>query len=337
MKKLRLIDGTRSRVVILALLTAGIALFHFAVPTESHTYHTVHIALRKLYFLPPVMAGAWFGLRGAVYTTSVITVFFSLHAFLDWPGNYMEQANQMGELASFWVVGLVPGWLFDRQRTLLADLAKANEETLLVLVSALDMRAKNSRLHSQRVREYALLLADRLGVTEKERRAIGFGALLHEVGKVAIHDSMLPLLQRIGLPGKGLPGMRMYPEKGYDVLKKISFLREAAEIVRAHQEHYDGSGYPRGLKGEDIPRGARLLLIADTFETLVFGDGALKCEEAVGIIRERSGREFDPQLVDLFTEIGCAEWAKVNMRNTSPPASTEAAMQHRASREDCNI
>ncbi len=336
MKKLHLIDGTKGRVIILALLTTVIALFHFAVPTESHAYHTVHIALRKLYFLPPVMAGAWFGLRGAVFTTSVVTVFFSLHAFLDWPGNYMEQANQMGELASFWVVGLVPGWLFDRQRTLLADLAKANEETLLVLVSALDMRAKNSRLHSLRVREYALLLADRLGVTEKERKAIGFGALLHEVGKVAIHDSMLPLLKRIGLPGKGLIGMRMYPEKGYDVLRKISFLREAAEIVRSHREHYDGSGYPRGLKGEEIPRGARLLLIADTFETLVSGDG-LKCEAAVGVIRDRSGREFDPRLVDLFTEIGCAEWAKVNMRNTSPPASTEAAGQHRASREDCNI
>ncbi len=108
--------------------------------------------------------------------------------------------------------------------------------------------------------------------------------------------------------------MRMYPEKGYDVLKKISFLREAAEIVRAHQEHYDGSGYPRGLKGEEIPRGARLLLIADTFETLVSGDSALRCEEAVGIIRERSGREFDPQLVHLFTAISCAEWEEVDRR-----------------------
>ncbi|MBT1074253.1 HD-GYP domain-containing protein [Geobacter grbiciae] len=311
MKKLHFIHGSNCRVVILALLTSVIALFHFVVPTESHTYHTLHIVLRKLYFLPPVMAGAWFGLRGAVCTTSAVTVLFSLHAFLDWPGNYMEQANQVGELASFWVVGLVPGWLFDRQRALLADIATANEETLLALVSALDMRAKNSRLHSLRVREYALHLADRLGVSEKERKAIGFGALLHEVGKVAIHDSVFTLLRRIGLPERELKEMRAYPEEGYNLLRKIGFLREAAEIVRAHQEHYDGSGYPRGLKGEEIPVGARMLLIADTFETLVTGTGAVECEEAVRMIRGGSGREFDPKLVDLFAGIGCDELRRV--------------------------
>lgn len=314
MKKFHPTAGTKNRLIILTLLTTVIALFHFAVPTESHSYHMVHIVLRKLYFLPPVMAGAWFGLRGAIYTTSAVTVFFSLHAFLDWPGNYMEQANQMGELAGFWIVGLVPGWLFDRQRKLLADLASANEETLLVLVSALDMRARTSRHHSRRVKEYALLLADRLGVSEEERKAIEFGALLHEIGKVAIHDSVLSLLKRVGLPENELKEMRSYPENGYELLRKIGFLHEAAEIVRAHQEHYDGSGYPHGLKGEEIPRGARLLLIADTFETLVSGEGIVRCEEAVGVVRERSGREFDPRLVDLFTGIDCAEWNEVNRR-----------------------
>lgn len=99
------------------------------------------------------MAGAWFGLRGAVFTTLAVSIAFILHAFLDWPGNYMEQANQLGELASFWVVGLVPGYLFDRQRVLMENLAKANGETLLALVLALDMREKNTRLHSQRVRD----------------------------------------------------------------------------------------------------------------------------------------------------------------------------------------
>lgn len=311
MKKSYLIHGAKGRVVILVLLTAVIALFHFVVPTESHGYHALHIVLRKLYFLPPVMAGAWFGLRGAVYTTSAVTILFSLHAFLDWPGNYMEQANQMGELASFWVVGLVPGWLFNRQRALLAELVKANEETLLALVSALDMRAKNSRLHSLRVREIALRLADHLGVTENERKAIGFGALLHEVGKVSIHDSVFTLLKRVGLPELELKEMRSYPEAGYNLLRKIGFLREAAEIVRAHQEHYDGSGYPRGLRGEEIPLGARLLLIADTFEKLITGIGAVRCEEAVRIILEGSGGEFDPGLVDLFTRIGCDELSQV--------------------------
>ena len=160
-------DSSRNKIILLASLIGIIALLHYVTPTEPHYYHKIHIVLRKLYFLPPVIAAAWFGLRGAIATTAVVSALFSLHALLDWPGNYMEQANQLGELAGFWVAGLIPGWLFDKQRLLLVDLANANEETLLGLVSALDLREHNTRLHSQRVREYTELIADRLGIDEK--------------------------------------------------------------------------------------------------------------------------------------------------------------------------
>jgi len=132
-------SDTKQRVIILTVLTGIIALLHYLTPVEPHNYHKIHIVLRKLYFLPPVVAAAWFGLRGAIITTSVVSVVFLVHAFLDWPGNYMEQANQLGELAGFWVAGLIPGWLFDRQKSLLLDLAKANEETIIGLVSALSL------------------------------------------------------------------------------------------------------------------------------------------------------------------------------------------------------
>jgi K+-sensing histidine kinase KdpD len=144
--------GKRTRIAILILSVVLVSLFHFIIPTEPHTYHKIHIVLRKLYFLPTVIAAAWFGLRGALFTSAAIIVIFTTHAILDWPGNYMEQANRLGELAGFWVVGFVSGYLFDRQRSLLESLAQANEETLLALVSALDMRERNTRLHSQRVR-----------------------------------------------------------------------------------------------------------------------------------------------------------------------------------------
>src|SRR5512138_3152210 len=178
-------NEARTRIIILASVIGVIALLHYLTPTEPHAYHKLHIILRKLYFLPPVMAAAWFGLRGAVITTCIVSLLFLLHAFFDWPGNYMEQANQVGELAGFWVAGLIPGWLFDRQRSLLEELASANEETLLGLVSALDLREHNTRMHSQRVRDYTDLIATRFGVDEKSRREIGFGALLHDVGKIA--------------------------------------------------------------------------------------------------------------------------------------------------------
>ena len=232
--------GSRNKIIILASIIGLIALMHYLTPTEPHAYHKLHIIFRKLYFLPPVMAAAWFGLRGACATALVVSLLFILHAFLDWPGNYMEQANQLGELVGFWVAGVIPGWLFDRQRSLLVELANANEETLLGLVSALDLREHNTGLHSQRVREYTELIADRLGVDEKMKREIGFGALLHDVGKIAVQDHIL--LKPGKLTDQEWVEMRKHPEAGYRIVKRIGFLKDAAEIVYAHHEKFDGRG-----------------------------------------------------------------------------------------------
>jgi putative nucleotidyltransferase with HDIG domain len=304
-----------TKAAILLFMVILIGSLHFIVPTEPHSYHKIHIVLRKLYFLPPVMAAAWFGIKGAIPTTLAVSVVFSVHALLDWPANYMEQANQMGELASFWAVGLIPGFLFDRQRALLESLARANEETLLALVSALDMREKNTRLHSQRVRDYALLLADRYGLSEGERRFVGLGALLHDVGKIAVPDQIL--LKPAELSGDEWKEMRRHPVEGYRLLQRIGFLKEAAEIVHAHHEHFDGSGYPRGLKGVEIPLGARLFMVADVFDALTSErpyHQVLSYGEALKKIREERGTHFDPEVVDLFERIDPMEWRVIQKR-----------------------
>lgn len=295
---------SRKKIIILASTIIVIALLHYLTPTEPHYFHKIHIVLRKLYFLPPVMAAAWFGLRGACITALVVSLVFTLHAFLDWPGNYMEQANQMGELAGFWVAGLIPGWLFDRQRSLLLDLANANEETLLGLVAALDLREHNTRLHSQRVREYTELIADRLGVDEKMKREIGFGALLHDVGKIAVPDQIL--LKPGKLTDQEWKEMRKHPEAGYRIVKRIGFLKEAAEIVYAHHEQFDGSGYPRGLTNENIPLGARMFMVADVYDALTSERpyrSPMTYEEAIAEIRKMRGSHFDPVVVDTFMAI----------------------------------
>lgn len=313
-----------AKAAVLIFLIALVSMFHFLIPTEPHISHKIHIVLRKLYFLPPVMAAAWFGLRGAVRTTLVVSIAFTIHAFLDWPGNYMEQANQLGELASFWVVGLVPGYLFDRQRSLVESLAKANEETLLALVSALDMRERNTRLHSQRVRDYTLLLADWYGVSGNEMRAIELGALLHDVGKIAVPDPIL--LKPAGLSDEERNEMRRHPAEGYRVLQKIEFLREAAEIVYAHHERFDGTGYPRGLKGGEIPLGARLFAVADTFDAITSDrpyHAAIGYDEAANIIREKGGTDFDPAVVEVFAKIDLAEWERIKKRYAEKSAGFE--------------
>lgn len=297
-------DHSRNKIAILAGTITIIALLHYLTPTEPHYFHKIHIVLRKLYFLPPVMAAAWFGLRGASITALIVSVLFVLHAFLDWPGNYMEQANQVGEVAGFWVAGLIPGWLFDRQRSLLQELANANEETLLGLVSALDLREHNTRLHSQRVREYTELLANQLGVNEAARREIGFGALLHDVGKIAVPDQIL--LKPGKLSDQEWEEMRKHPEAGYRIVKRIGFLKDAAEIVYAHHEKFDGSGYPRGIKKENIPLGARMFMVADVYDALTSERpyrSPLTYEEAIAEIREMGGSHFDPVIVDTFMSI----------------------------------
>ncbi len=299
----------------MAALVGIIALLHYVTPTEPHNYHKIHIVLRKLYFLPPVVAAAWFGLRGACVTAFAVSILFSLHAFLDWPGNYMEQANQVGELAGFWVAAIVPGLLFDRQRALLSDLANANEETLLGLVSALDLREHNTRLHSQRVREYTELIASKFGVDEKKRREIGFGALLHDVGKIAVPDHIL--LKPGKLTDEEWLEMRKHPDAGYRIVKRIGFLKDAAEIVHSHHERYDGKGYPRGLKGEDIPFGARMFMVADVYDALTSErpyHPAISYEEAAKEILNHKGSQFDPAIVTTFLAISPEELRLISER-----------------------
>lgn len=301
---IRVDKGTMRKIFILLLLTGIITIFHYNIPTDRHALHILHIALRKLNFLPPVMAAAWFGFRGTVYVTLLICILFSFHAIMDWPGNYMEQANQGGELVSFWVVGFVASRLFERERSLLNNLVKANEETLFGLISALDIKEHNTSLHSQRVRDKTLLLARRFDLDEPRMKAIGLGALLHDVGKIAVPDAIL--LKPTSLTDEEQKIMRDHPSIGYSIVNRIEFLREAAEIVHAHHEHFDGSGYPKGLKGDNIPLGARLFAVVDTYDALTSTRPyrtPLSHEEALVEIKKGSGNHFDPRVVEEFLAI----------------------------------
>lgn len=226
----------------------------------------------------------------------------------------MEQANQVGELAGFWVAGAIPGWLFDRQRSLLRELAHANEETLLGLVSALDLREHNTSMHSQRVRGYTELIANRFGVDESMRREIGFGALLHDVGKIAVPDDIL--LKPGELTDVEWQEMHKHPEAGYRIVKRIGFLKNAAEMVRAHHERYDGKGYPRGLKGNEIPLGARLFMVADAYDALTSKRpyrSAVTYQDAAEMIA-KDDRPFDPSVVATFMAIPPEELRKIAER-----------------------
>lgn len=183
-------------------------------------------------------------------------------------------------------------------------LREAYERTIEGWVRALDLRDRETEGHTQRVTELTLIVASTLGFSEEELSHIRRGALLHDMGKMAIPDE---ILQKPGpLSEPEWEKMRRHPIYAYEMLSPISYLHRALEIPFYHHERWDGSGYPHGLKGEDIPQVARLFAIVDVWDALSTDRPYRKKmprTEVIAYIRENSGKLFDPALVDVFLSV----------------------------------
>jgi HD-GYP domain-containing protein (c-di-GMP phosphodiesterase class II) len=163
------------------------------------------------------------------------------------------------------------------------------------------MRDKNTEGHSERVTEMTLQLARILSVGDEDMEHIRRGALLHDMGKIGIPDSIL--LKPGSLNEEEWEVMRTHPIRSYELLSPIPYLRPALEIPYCHHEKWDGSGYPRGLKGEEIPLSARIFAIVDVYDALMSDRPyrpAWTKERALDHIREQSGKHFDPKVVEAF-------------------------------------
>jgi len=195
------------------------------------------------------------------------------------------------------------------------EVERSYEDTLQTLVTALDLRDNETQGHSWRVVQYAVELAVRMGVTEPELSWIRKGAILHDVGKIGVPDAILRK------PGKldddEMAEMRKHPGMGFSMLRHIDFLRPALDIVHCHQERYDGSGYPRGLKADEIPLGARIFAVVDTFDAMTSDRpyrAALPIEAARDEIARFSGRQFDPEVARIFLSIEPDVWKQIRER-----------------------
>ncbi|MBI4714866.1 MAG: response regulator [Nitrospirae bacterium] len=184
--------------------------------------------------------------------------------------------------------------------------------TLEALSVALDFRDNETEGHSQRVVQYSLALARELKLGEEDLETIERGTLLHDVGKIGVPDAILKK------PAKLTPEewveMRKHVEHGFRMLKDIPFLKEAALIVLHHQEKFDGTGYPQGLKGEEIVIGARIFAIADTYDAMTSDRPyrkALTDDDARAEILKYSGTQFDPAVVENFFQIPKERWLKM--------------------------
>jgi response regulator RpfG family c-di-GMP phosphodiesterase len=187
-------------------------------------------------------------------------------------------------------------------------------ETLHALGAAIDLRDGPTAGHSRRVSLYSLKIAAALGLCKQELRTLSMGASLHDIGKLAIPDSIL--LKPGVLSEEEWRIMRSHVRIGYDLIKQIPFLAEAAEIVLGHHERYDGTGYPRGLRGREAPLGARIFAVADTVDAMT-SDRPYRCalsfNEAHEEIRRGSGIRYDPQVSDSFLQIPLDVWETIRI------------------------
>jgi HD-GYP domain-containing protein (c-di-GMP phosphodiesterase class II) len=270
--------------------TFGRAHIEFAeeIPDRAHLLETEGFAA---YFIAPLMAKD--RLLGAleVYHRTPLVMKTEWLKFLEM-------------LAGQTAIAVDNATMFTELQRSHTDLTQAYDTTLEGWSAAMDLRDKETEGHTERVTQMTLRLAERMGVPLQELLQIRRGALLHDIGKMGVPDRIL--LKPDTLTDDEWIIMHMHPAYAYQMLKPIAYLAPALDIPYCHHEKWDGTGYPRGLKGEEIPLGARIFCIVDVYDALTSNRpyrAAWTKDKALQYIEELSGSHFDPQVVDAFLKM----------------------------------
>ena len=191
----------------------------------------------------------------------------------------------------------------------LEQLERSYDDTLEALGGALDLKDAETEGHCKRVTAFTIAIAKAMRVEPTLLPQIARAAFLHDIGKMAIPDNILRKPGPLSAEEREI--MRGHCEIGYNMVTRIPFLREAAEIVLSHQEYYDGTGYPRGLRGEQIPLGARIFAVADALDAMISDRPyrkALPISHAQDEIQRCAGTQFDPRVVEVFLSMPSTLW-----------------------------
>lgn len=191
-------------------------------------------------------------------------------------------------------------------------LERSYHDTIDALIMALDYRDNETQGHTQRVSVYTIELAQRLDVNGAELETLKRGAILHDIGKIGVPDTILRKPAK--LTDAEWSEMRRHVQYGYEMLKDIAFLQDAAKIVLHHHERFDGQGYPNGTSRDEILFGARIFVVADTFDAMTSERPyrrALPYEHAQAEISRCSGTQFDPRVVQTFLNVAPVRWQEL--------------------------
>jgi len=185
------------------------------------------------------------------------------------------------------------------------DLRSTYMRTIKVLAHAIDARDHYTHSHSENVAKYAALIAKELAMTSDQIEVLREACELHDLGKIGVEDSIL--MKPSELTPEEWKNIRRHPDIGAQILEPLTFLDSVIDLVRQHHEHYDGTGYPQGLKGEEITLGARIIHIADAYEAMVsarsYRKDPLSKQAAIDEIKKHRGTQFDPRVVDAFLKV----------------------------------
>ncbi len=290
------------RKIIILTVFVVVSALHFFTATEGNSVHVWHILFRKLYFLPIVMGAVWFGLTGALATVAGVVLVYFVHMQVNWSFVSWERADQFGELASFVVLGLVAGFLVQIERRF-RERAEHEKITTSVatLVETLGARDPDTLEHSQRVAVMVRDFGRWQGLTKNEQNDLYLAGLLHDVGKIGVRDDIL--FKPASLSKEEVDMIMQHPHIAEKILAPVGFLT-VIEIVRAHHENVDGTGYPEGLTGDQIPEGAKILAVVDTFDALSSRRSYKKAikdkKEVFQIMGEMAGTKLDPATLQSF-------------------------------------
>lgn len=206
-----------------------------------------------------------------------------------------ETAFTIEKIAAQMAVALENAGLYEDMRNLFIG-------TVTSLANAIDAKSPWTKGHSERVMRTAATIAKQMGLPDAMVERVRLGGLLHDIGKIGIIEALLEKPEK--LSEDDFPPMRLHPEKGVAILAPIEQLQDVLPGILHHHEHYDGAGYPQGLKGEEIPLEARIITVADAFDAMVsqrpYKKG-LSTAEALAELRENAGVQFDPKVVKCFT------------------------------------
>jgi putative nucleotidyltransferase with HDIG domain len=215
-----------------------------------------------------------------------------------------EWLDFLAALADQAAIAIDNASLFDQLQRSHVELSLAYDETLEGWSRAMDMRDKETEGHTQRVTEMTLHLARAMGIKDEELIHMRRGALLHDMGKMGVPDNVLLKPGRLNEEEWEL--MKKHPVYAYEMLAPISFLRQALDIPYCHHEKWDGSGYPRGLKGEQIPVAARIFSVVDVFDALNSDRPyrpAWSKDKVLQYIHDEVGKYFDAKVVEVFLKL----------------------------------